>query len=59
MPVLVARPISEVRAIARVMFEEHIGAMPIVGEAGELKGMLTRSDILRVLIAHLDFDQWV
>ncbi len=58
-PVLVARPISEVRAIARVMFEEHIGAMPIVGEAGELKGMLTRSDILRVLIAHLDFEQWV
>jgi acetoin utilization protein AcuB len=58
-PVLVARPISEVRAIARVMFEEHVGAMPIISETGELMGMLTRSDILRVLISHLDFEQWV
>ena len=59
MLVLSACPTSEVRAIARVMFEEPIGAMPIVGEAGELKGMPIRSDILRVLITHLDFDQWV
>jgi acetoin utilization protein AcuB len=59
MQVLSACPTSEVRVIARVMFEEPIGAMSIVGQARELMGMLTRSDILRALITHLDFDQWV
>ena len=58
-PVLVANPQTEVRGIARVMFEEHVGAMPIVSDAGVLMGMITRSDILRVLISHPDFDRWV
>lgn len=58
-PVLVAKPETEVRGIARVMFEEHIGAMPIVSKPGRLLGIMTRSDILRVLISHPDFDQWV
>ncbi|MEJ2230687.1 MAG: CBS domain-containing protein [Nitrospirales bacterium] len=58
-PVLVAAPDAELRAIARVMLEERIGALPIVSEAGRLVGMITRSDILRVLVAHPNFDQWV
>jgi acetoin utilization protein AcuB len=58
-PVLVAAPDAELRAIARVMLEERIGALPIVSEAEGLVGMITRSDILRVLVAHPDFDQWV
>lgn len=58
-PVLVANPETEVRGIARVMFEEHIGAMPIVSQSGRLLGIITRSDILRVLISHPDFDHWV
>lgn len=58
-PVLVAKPETEVRSIARVMFEEHIGAMPIVSKPGRLLGIMTRSDILRVLISHPDFDHWV
>jgi acetoin utilization protein AcuB len=58
-PVLVAHPQAEIRGIVRVMFEEHVGAMPIVSEAGELLGIITRSDILRVLISHPDFDQWI
>lgn len=58
-PVLVASPDAELRAIARVLLEERIGALPIVAEVGGLVGMITRSDILRVLVAHPDFDQWV
>ncbi|MDT3779013.1 CBS domain-containing protein [Nitrospira sp. MA-1] len=58
-PVLVASPEAELRAIARVLLEERIGALPIVSEAGGLMGMITRSDILRALVAHSDFDQWV
>jgi acetoin utilization protein AcuB len=58
-PVLVASPEAELRAMARVLLEEHIGALPIVSEAVGLVGMITRSDILRALVAHPDFDQWV
>jgi acetoin utilization protein AcuB len=58
-PVLVGTPDAELRAIARVLLEERIGALPIVSDTGGLVGMITRSDILRVLVAHPDFDQWV
>jgi len=58
-PVLVASPNVELRAIARVLLDERIGALPIVSESGGLAGMITRSDILRVMVAHPDFDQWV
>lgn len=58
-PVLVANPETEIRSITRVMFEEHIGAMPIVSKSGRLLGIMTRSDVLRVLISHPDFDYWV
>ena len=58
-PVLVAKPETEIRGIARVMLEEHVGAMPIVSKPGRLLGIITRSDILRLLISHPDFDQWV
>jgi len=40
-------PISD---IARVFIEERIGCMPIVDDKDILKGVLTRSDILRTLI---------
>jgi acetoin utilization protein AcuB len=58
-PVLVASLEAELCAIARVLLEERIGALPIVSEAGGVVGMITRSDILRVLVAHPDFHQWV
>lgn len=58
-PVLVATPEAEVRAIARMLLEERVGAMPVVGETGELVGIITRSDILRILVSHPDFDEWV
>lgn len=58
-PVLVADPDTEIRGIARVMLEEHVGAMPIVSQTGRLLGIITRSDILRMLISHPDFDHWV
>ena len=58
-PVLVASPEAELRALARVLLEERIGALPIVSEAAGLVGMITRSDILRALVAHPDFDHWV
>ncbi len=57
--VLSASPETEIRTIARILFEERIGAMPIVGEQGELIGMLTRSDILRTVVNKAPLELWI
>jgi acetoin utilization protein AcuB len=58
-PVLTATPQAEIRQIARVLFEQHIGSMPVVSEHGRVVGMITRSDILRTLIKHAPLDLWI
>jgi acetoin utilization protein AcuB len=57
-PVLVAAPEATILAIARVLLEERIGAIPVVSQDKELLGMITRSDILRVIVSHPNFEQW-
>lgn len=56
--VLTARPGTEIRLLARIMFNERIGALPIVDENGELVGMVTRSDILRTVINQAPLELW-
>lgn len=58
-PVLTAHPDTEIRTIARVMFEERIGAMPIVHEAGNPVGIVTRSDILRTVMKNVPFELYI
>ena len=57
-PVLVAAPEASLLAIARVLLDERIGAIPVVSQDIELLGMITRSDILRVIVSHPNFEQW-
>ena len=57
--VLSASPDTEIREIARLFFQERIGAMPVVNDHDELVGILTRSDILRTLVNNAPFELWV
>ncbi len=57
--VLTAAPETSIRDVARVLFEEGISAMPIVETGGELVGILTRSDILRAVIAQAPLHLWI
>jgi len=57
--VLTAHPETEIRSVARVMFTERIGAMPIVDHDGVLVGIVTRSDILRTVMQHVPFELWI
>jgi acetoin utilization protein AcuB len=57
--VLTATPDTNIREVARVLFEERIGCMPIVDDEELVVGMITRSDILRALIKHAPLDLWI
>jgi len=57
--VLVAHPETLIREIVRVMFRERVGAMPIVNDTGRLKGIITRSDILRALMRHTALELYI
>ncbi|MDH5300638.1 MAG: CBS domain-containing protein [Gammaproteobacteria bacterium] len=57
--VVTATPDTEIRQIARLMFERRIGAMPIVDFSGSLVGIITRSDILRTLVNNAPLELWI
>ena len=57
-PVLVAAADATILALARVLLEERLGAIPVISQEKELLGMITRSDILRVIVSHPNFEQW-
>ena len=56
--VLSATPDTEIREVARVLFEERIGCMPIVDSAARVVGLVTRSDVLRALLVHAPLELW-
>lgn len=57
-PVLTASKETDLRYIARLFVERRVDAMPIVTD-GELKGMITRSDILHAVMSHYEFELWI
>ena len=57
--VLTAHPDTSIRDIARVFFEERIGAVPIVDRGETLVGIVTRSDILRTILNSAPLELWV
>jgi len=57
--VLVASMKTNIRDISRIMFTQHIGAIPIVNDHGKLSGLITRSDILRTIIKNEPMEFWV
>lgn len=57
--VITAGRLTDIRRIAKAMFENHIGTMPIVEDDGTLTGIITRSDILYALINYPPLSLWV
>lgn len=55
--VLTASTDTDVRYIARLFVEQHIGAMPIVKDAS-LVGIITRSDILGAVMRNFILELW-
>jgi len=49
---------TDIRRIAMLMFNRHIGTMPILGDDRKLVGIITRSDILHALINYQPLKLW-
>lgn len=56
--VLSATPTTEIREIAHVMLDEHVGAIPILDSSRHLVGILTTSDILRAIVHRSPLELW-
>jgi len=55
--VLTASTDTDVRFIARLFVEQHIGAMPIVKD-GNIVGIITRSDVLNAVMRNFILELW-
>ncbi len=56
--ILSARPEASLRDIARVLFKERIGALPVVTPTQSLLGLITRREILRTVVDNWPLDLW-
>ena len=57
-PVITAEPVTDIRRIARVMLTHRIDGVPVTGEMGRLVGYVSRSDILRAVVADPPLSLW-
>ncbi|WP_210395702.1 CBS domain-containing protein [Motiliproteus sediminis] len=55
---IVATPDTEARLVALVLLEKHTNAVPVLSDAGELVGIVTRSDLLHLIGNDPDFENW-
>lgn len=55
---LTASAKTNIHEICQVMFNQHIGALPITDDNANLLGIITRSDILRTMILHGPMELW-
>jgi len=56
--VIAAAPLTDIRRIARAMFDHHIGAMPVIDNKNSIAGIVTRSDILYAIIHQPELNLW-
>jgi CBS domain-containing protein len=57
-PAITAEAITDVRRIATAMLENSIDGVPVTGDFGRLVGYVSRSDILRAVVADPPLSLW-
>lgn len=56
---ITATPSTQIREIASLLYQQHMGAMPIVNESDGPIGIVSRSDILHALVTQAPLELWV
>lgn len=57
-PVPSATPESDIRHVARVLIDTGLPGLPVANERGQVFGFISRSDILRAVVADPPLDLW-
>jgi CBS-domain-containing membrane protein len=57
-PVVTAAPLTDIRLIATLMLDQDVDGVPIVDDNGHLIGFVSRSDILRAVVADPPLSLW-
>lgn len=57
-PVLCVHEHTDIRQSSNLLYEYNIGALPVIDEKNELCGIVTRSDILRILSHYGPMELW-
>jgi CBS domain-containing protein len=58
-PVPSVAPDTEIRRVARVLLDSGLPGLPVVDEQGQVIGFVSRSDILRAVVADPPLDLWI
>jgi acetoin utilization protein AcuB len=57
-PVVTGTPLTDIRRVASLMLEHDLAGIPIMGDADNLVGFVSRSDILRVVMVDPPISLW-
>ena len=57
-PVPAVAPDTDIRRAARILLDTGLPGLPVVDAAGQVAGFLSRSDILRAVVADPPLDLW-
>ncbi len=49
---------TDLRRVARVLLDTHLPGLPVVADAGQITGFISRSDILRAVVHDPPLDLW-
>jgi CBS domain-containing protein len=58
-PVPSVSPDTDIRRVARVLLDTGLPGLPVVDEDGKVTGFVSRSDILRAVVADPPLDLWI
>lgn len=57
-PVVAAAPVTDIRRIAAVMLDQGVDGVPVIADTGRIMGFVSRSDILRAVVADPPLSLW-
>jgi CBS domain-containing protein len=58
-PVPSVSPDTDIRRVARVLLDTGLPGLPVVDDEGKVTGFVSRSDILRAVVADPPLDLWI
>jgi len=57
-PIPSASADTDIRRVARVLLDTGLPGLPVVDDAGQVRGFVSRTDILRAVVADPPLDLW-